>query len=186
MSITIVTPPASEPVSLAEAKLFLRVGHDGEDALIASLIVAAREAVEAAGGRALVTRRVIETLDQWSFDRRWAQPLVLAPASAVHAVRVADASGAMNALDAEDYELDAASQPPRLFFPDGLPPAPGSSIAGIEIEYDAGYGPDASDAPEALRQAVRMTVIAAYERRDGSVPPPAAMALLAAYRELRL
>ncbi|HWA20765.1 MAG TPA: head-tail connector protein, partial [Caulobacterales bacterium] len=44
MSITIVTPPASEPLSLAEAKLFLRVEHDAEDDLIAALIGAAREA----------------------------------------------------------------------------------------------------------------------------------------------
>ena len=41
------------PVSLTEAKLFLRVGHDGEDGLIQTLIDAAQTRVEAETGRIL-------------------------------------------------------------------------------------------------------------------------------------
>ena len=41
MSILVVAPTA-EPLSVAEAKTFLRVTHDDDDALIASLIAGYR------------------------------------------------------------------------------------------------------------------------------------------------
>lgn len=181
MSITIVTPPAIEPLSLAEAKLFLRVDHDAEDDLVASLILAARQGVEAWARRALITRRVVETRDRWRLDALGAVRLALAPVAEIHEIRV---SGV--AVSPASYALDAAHDPPRLQF--GVtPPEPSQAIAGIEIEYDAGYGEDAEEAPEALRQAVRLTLAAAYEDRGGAVAlPEAARALIGPYRTLHL
>lgn len=63
MSLAILTPPAVEPVSLAEAKLHLRVTADAEDALIARLITAARQQVEALCGLALITTAFRQTFE---------------------------------------------------------------------------------------------------------------------------
>lgn len=45
----------SAPVTLGEAKLFLRVEHDAEDGLIQTLIDAARARVEGEGGSTLTS-----------------------------------------------------------------------------------------------------------------------------------
>lgn len=46
MAAILLTPPAIEPLTLAEAKLYLRVAHEDDDGLITSLIAAARSHVD--------------------------------------------------------------------------------------------------------------------------------------------
>ena len=56
MSLQLNTPPAAEPVSLAEAKTWLRVDTDADDVLIGALVSAARARAEWHTGRAFVTQ----------------------------------------------------------------------------------------------------------------------------------
>lgn len=53
--LTLVTPPAVEPVSLAEAKAHLRLEIDDDDDLVSALISAARQKCESRLTRAFVT-----------------------------------------------------------------------------------------------------------------------------------
>ena len=55
MALILITPPAEEPVTLAELKAWCRVDTSDDDALITGLGIAAREYVEQALGRQLVT-----------------------------------------------------------------------------------------------------------------------------------
>ncbi|HWA00157.1 MAG TPA: head-tail connector protein [Caulobacterales bacterium] len=186
MSITILTPPASEPVTLAEAKLFLRVDHNAEDDLISDLIVAAREAVEAGCGRALITRRVRESLDIWRRDVPNGAVLGIGPIANIVAVRLLADNGSQSVIDPDRYRLDGARDRPRLVFAAGLP-ATLRTAGGVEIDYDAGFTDDAADLPLSLRLATLQIVASLYEVRTGEAGvPETARALMRPFAPVRL
>lgn len=68
MSAILLTAPAVEPVSLAEAKAFLRVEHNDDDDLIGALAAGSRIHVEAQTRRALVTQSWRIALYEWPQD----------------------------------------------------------------------------------------------------------------------
>ena len=49
----------AEPVTLAEAKLYIRVSHSSEDPQISEMISAARKTIEQAAGISIITKQVI-------------------------------------------------------------------------------------------------------------------------------
>ncbi|MFZ5690669.1 MAG: head-tail connector protein [Pseudomonadota bacterium] len=191
MSAILLTPPAIEPVPLADMKLFLRVAHDDDDDVIAALIAAARVHVEARTRRALIAQTWRLTRDVWPASGRL--PILPVPLIAITAIRVFDADGAPYLLDVDDFDLDTASAPAMLTFARGAPRPPGKLAAGIELDISAGYGEDADDVPAPLRQAIRMLVAHWYENRgviaaSGEVAamPVSVSSLIAPFRVLSL
>ena len=63
MSIAVITPAASEPLSVSEVKDFLRVDSSAEDTLIGVLIEAARSMAEAYTRRIMMTTTIEEFFD---------------------------------------------------------------------------------------------------------------------------
>jgi uncharacterized phiE125 gp8 family phage protein len=191
MSAILLSPPASEPLSLADAKLFLRVEHDADDDLIAALIAAARLQIEARTRRALMTQSWRLTRDVWPAGG--ALPILPVPLRQATAIGVYDSAGMLQMLDVGNFHIDTASAPAMLSFARAAPPAPGRPHGGIEIDIEAGYGDDAGDVPEPLRQAIRLLVAHWYENRrvisaTGEVAslPSSVSALIAPYRVLSL
>src|ERR1700712_2148290 len=105
MSAILLTAPAAEPWSVAEAKSFLRVEHDDDDTIIASLISAARNHVEALTRRALITQTWRVVLVQWPFDGRI--KLRMGPLRSVIAARVYDSANVASSIDVERFVADA-------------------------------------------------------------------------------
>jgi uncharacterized phiE125 gp8 family phage protein len=194
MTLQLVTPPAVEPVALADAKAFARVATDHEDALIAQLVAAARQRVEAETGRALIARTYRETLDRWDLPGRRAAGgmqfrLVMPPLVAVSSVTLFDAEDTGTLWPAEEYFVDTAADLGRIAVRSGAFPIPGRRMAGIEIVFDAGYGAAPEDVPETLREAVLRLTADAYLNREGGAARPLPMAvqgLLAPYKRVRL
>src|SRR5471032_1179098 len=79
MSSLLLTAPAVEPLSLGEAKAFLRVEHNDDDDVIAALAAGSRIHVEAGTRRALVTQSWRFSVDCWPEDGR----LPVCPASKI-------------------------------------------------------------------------------------------------------
>jgi uncharacterized phiE125 gp8 family phage protein len=189
MSALLLIPPAAEPWSVAEAKVFLRVEHGDDDAVIAALIPAARGHVEALTRRALLTQRWRFVLDAWPADGRVAPRM--GPLRSVIAARVFDAANNVHGIDVETFVVDAAAN--VIASPCWALPLPGRTTAGIELDVELGYGAGAGDVPDALRHAIRMLVAHWYENRGlaaigaGVAMLPAGVgALIAPYRVLSL
>ncbi|MGM4997427.1 head-tail connector protein [Tardiphaga sp. 538_B7_N1_4] len=189
MSAILLVPPASEPLSLAEARQFLRVEHADDDAVITALIAAARAHVEALTRRALLTQTWRVVLDAWPANGRIAPRI--GPLQTLLAARMFDAAGMPHALDVESFVVDTAAN--VIAAPCWALPAPGRAVAGIELDVICGFGALASEVPADLVHALKILLAHWYDNRGlaaiggGAAMQPAGLhALIAPYRGLSL
>jgi uncharacterized phiE125 gp8 family phage protein len=163
VSLQLVTPPAGEPVSLAEAKLHLRVDVDDDDALISSIITAARQAAETLTGRQLMTARWKLVLDAFPCH---AILLAKCPVQSVMNIQYLDMNGISQTMPLIDYVVDTACEPARITpvfgktWPNTLP-----QIGAVTITFDAGYGA-AQTVPEGLKSWIKLRVGSLYAHRE--------------------
>lgn len=189
MSAILLVPPVVEPWSVAEAKSFLRVEHDDDDVVIATLISAARSQVEALTRRGLLQQTWRFVLDAWPCDGR-IQPR-LGPLRSLTAARVYDLGGNASSLDVGMFVIDAANN--AIASPAWSLPVPGRDAAGIELDIVIGFGANPTDVPDVLRHAVRSLVAHWYDNRglaaigaSVSMLPGSVRAMIASYRVLSL
>ena len=193
MGLVLLTGPAEEPVSVEEAKAHLRVSTAADDALIGSLIAAAREHVEARCRRALVTQVWDLYLD--AFPAGEEIELAMPPLRAVESVTFFRDDGTSGVMSSLEYVVDAVGEPGAVVLAKGAgwPSAELRPRNGVRVRFEAGYG-GAEDVPRAIRQAVLLIVGALYENREQVIVaqgvnlallPFGIEALLAPYRVMR-
>ncbi len=186
MSLTLLSPPAAEPVTLSELKAHLRVTTSDEDALITGMLVAAVRAIEARASLALMPQQWRLTLDAAPEDTVF---LPLSPVSALDAVAVIDGEG--DAQTVADSLYDFVPGAGARIRPAGPWPIPVPRLGGVRIDFTAGYA-DADAVPEPLKQAVKNLAAYFFESREAAGEtrvysvPASVDALIAPYREARL
>lgn len=183
MSLQLITPPAAEPVTLAEAKVHLKVDTADDDAKITALVTAARARAEWHTGRAFVTQSWTLWLDAWPPDGIVELPLP--PLQAVTQVAVTSSDGIRSVLDPLVYRVEVPAG--RLVFADAMPPLRPRKTASLEIAFTAGYGA-ASATPPPVKEAILEIVADLYMHRGDDDEPVglAGQALLAPYRVFKL
>lgn len=165
MSLTLITAPSLEPMTLADAKLHLRVDGTDEDNLITALIVAARRRAEHLLTRALITQTWELTLDEFpAADIQLPKPGVLSIVS----VKYLDSAGIEQTVDLADYALDAATTPGWVLLASGATwPTTYDGANAVRVRFTCGYGPAASDVPADVVAWCKLQVGALYRNREG-------------------
>lgn len=180
MQVEVVTAPASEPVTLQEAKDHLRVEVTTDDALIGRLITDAREWAERYTRRGLITQTWRLWLDEFpDGDDADEYSTVMLPGGkvqSVSSVKYTDTAGAIQTLDPAGYTLSSRG-------PDAIArlrpsygntwPATRDQADAVQVEYVVGYGAAAA-VPSQIKQAVLLHVGWHYEHREpntfGAIP----------------
>ena len=160
--------PAFEPLTLAEAKQHLRVEVADDDALITSLVAAARQYIEGRTGRILCSRAYLVELGGFLRD---GQDIVLpvSPVSAVSSVSYFDSNGATQTLTAGN-RLALHLHPPRVRLPVSSSVWPETITVedAVTVSLTAGYT-SIGAVPETAKHAVRLLIGHWYENREAVV-----------------
>ena len=166
-SLTTLTQPAVEPVTLSEAKQHCRVDTDSDDAYIGSLIQAAREYCEAYCDETFVHSQYRMTLDSFPVEIELPRP-PMATAGTVTAVVVTYTleNQTTATLSTSEYRVDRDATPGVLRTNyNGSWPSHLLDYNSVTVTWWGGRDGDASSLPQRFKSAVLWLVGYWYERR---------------------
>ena len=171
-SLTRQTPPAVEPVTLAEAKAHLRVDTADDDAYITGLITAAREWVEQYLDRTLVHTQWVMRLDQFPASGMEPielprPPIVASGTATAVSITLTSELGTTSTYSTAEYRVDRQSTPGaiRPLYGFTYPPHRIDDNS-ISVTWWAGYGASGTSVPATIRHAILLLLGFWYEHRS--------------------
>lgn len=157
----ITTPPATDPIAAADVEAALRISSGFDSTTITRLIPAAVRQVETDTDRSLITQTITGKFDHWPSDGVIKLPKP--PFGSVSSLKYYDTDGSEQTLaENTDYEVKTSGDSGRIVVvPSGSwPSVQSDKVEPIEVIYTAGYGANATDVPDDLREAcVKMAVM---------------------------
>lgn len=201
-SLQVVTPPATEPVAVADARAHCRIDTTFDDTYLGGLVTAARMLVEEHLARCLITQsllwsvadapmtgapypgmpaplQVLPLAFTWLTLQRRSIELPRSPVQSVDGVQQVAGDGTVSPVAAGAVNALLGSNPARLRI-NAAPPSGG----GFVVRFTAGYGTTADTVPRPIVQALLMLTAWLYENRGdaGGDWPVVVERLLAPYR----
>lgn len=158
--------PGEAPVSLDEARSWLRLGASVDDAVVAGLIRAAASICESFVGQWLMIREAEEVVAVTGSQIR----LAVRPVAGIEAVTLLSAAGGESEVAEAKLGLRISS--------DGtgwLSIADTGDADRARIRYRAGMAPDVNGIPEAIRHGILRMMQHLHTARDGEAGAPPAM-----------
>lgn len=168
MGLRIVTPPVEEPLTLAEAKDYLRVTGTADDFKIMGLIIAVREWAES-----LTHRRFITQTWDWTMDAfpgiTGTLEIPYGKVQSVNAITYVDSDGATQTLTGSpaQFQVDYVADPGIIStYTYGDPwPSHRGDIGGIAVRITVGYGLAAA-VPLTIKLPMLLYLEALYDKDE--------------------
>ena len=161
LDLAVVLAPATDPITVDEAKAQASIDTTDHDVLMAAMVLAATEWAEGYTRRAFVTRSLKARFSQLPFHR---EDLYLPLPNIVSPLTTATYEDSQGTVIPIDVSLEVEVEPtfglvrtlPGFDWPSG--------VRVSTWGYDAGYG-DAADVPGAVKQGVAIAAAQLFEYR---------------------
>lgn len=163
--LSVVTAPAAEIMTAAQAKLWARVDTTADDDIFTALIVAVRQQIEAHCNVTLINTTYDLKLDAWPAYG----PVYLprGPLSSVTSITYVASDGTSTVWASTNYVVDTSHPSGRIGLADGVSwPTLQNRISPITIRYVAGYGATSASVHDAILIAARILLTDLYENRQ--------------------
>lgn len=197
-SLRLITGPTSEPITLEQARLHLRLDATGspethpDDTIVEALIATAREHLDGNDGilgRCLMTQTWELVMDQFPWSE---MKIPLPPLQSISSIKYDDLDGVEQTISSSSYIVDnVAKNKPGWVVPVATYtwPATMDKINAVRVRFVAGHG-IATQIPAPIMQAMYLLIGHWYGSREQVTPvnlssiPMGVDALLANYRTM--